>query len=74
MQLSARNQIPGRIVALRVEGLMAEVTMDIGGGRILTSVITRGAAESLGLMEGDEVIAVIKSTTVMVAKGAGLVP
>ncbi len=74
MQLSARNQLPGRIVAMRVSDLMAEVTIDIGGGRVITSVITRGAVESLGLREGDEVTAVIKATTVMVAKGAGLVP
>ncbi len=68
MQLSARNQIPGRVLAVRTSDLMAEVTIDIGGGRTLTSVITRGAVESLGLKPGDEVTAVIKATTVMVAK------
>ncbi len=68
MQLSARNQIPGRVVSVRTSDLMAEVVIDIGGGRTLTSVITRGAVESLGLKQGDEVTAVIKATTVMVAK------
>lgn len=68
MQLSARNQIPGRVVSVRTSDLMAEVIIDIGGGRTLTSVITRGAAESLGLEEGDPVTAVIKATTVMIGK------
>lgn len=68
MQLSARNQIPGRVVSVRTSDLMAEVTIDIGGGRTLTSVITRSAAESLGLEEGDQVTAVIKATTVMIGK------
>ncbi len=67
MQLSARNQLRGRLAALRVDGLMAEVTIDVGGQR-LVSVITRAGAEALGLREGDEVTAVIKSTEVMVAK------
>ncbi len=68
MELSARNQIPGRITAIRLGNIMAEVTLDLGGGKSLTSVITRGAVERLGLKEGDEVTAVIKSTAVMIGK------
>ena len=68
MQLSARNQLRGKVAALRTDGLMAEVTIDLGGGQRLVSVITRASADSLGLREGDAVTAVIKSTEVMVAK------
>jgi molybdopterin-binding protein len=68
MKLSARNQIPGRVSSFRVDGLMAEVVVDIGGGQTLTSVITRQSAEALGLRVGDEVTIVIKSTEIMVAK------
>jgi len=65
--LSARNHINGRIQALRMDGLMAEVTLDVGG-QSLVAMITRSSAERLGLALGDSVLAVIKSTEVMVAK------
>lgn len=65
--LSARNQLRGRIAGLATEGLMAEVRVAIGDQE-LVSVITRAAAERLGLRVGDEVYAVIKSTEVMIGK------
>jgi molybdate transport system regulatory protein len=42
--------------------VMAEVTIDIGGGNRLVAAITRGSAEELGLKRGAEVVAIIKST------------
>ena len=68
MKLSARNQIPGHVTSIDLDGLMAEVIVDIGGGHTLTSVITRRSADLLGLRAGDEVTVVIKSTEIMVAK------
>src|SRR6266498_90024 len=68
IDLSARNQLRGRIVGLTTEGLMAEVRVGIGEQE-LVSVITRGAAERLQLRVGDQVYAVIKSTEVMIGKG-----
>ena len=70
VDISARNQLRGRVVALHVDGVMAEVHVAIGE-QTLVSVITRGSVERLGLREGDEVLAVIKSTEVMIAKPAG---
>ena len=71
LDISARNQLRGRVQSLLVEGVMAEVRLRIGDQE-LVSVITRGSAERLGLRAGDEVIAVIKSTEVMIAKGVSL--
>ena len=68
MQLSARNQLRGRITSIKLGGIMAQVSIDIGGGNTLTSVITRASAEEMGLEVGQEVTAVIKSTEIMVAK------
>jgi molybdopterin-binding protein len=68
IDLSARNQLRGRIVALTTDGLMAEVRVAIGDQE-LVSLITRGATERLQLRVGDEVYAVIKSTEVMIGKG-----
>ncbi|HYM81328.1 MAG TPA: TOBE domain-containing protein [Candidatus Limnocylindria bacterium] len=65
--LSARNHLRGRISALQIEGLMAEVVVRIGGQE-LVSVITRSSAKRLGLEVGDEVYAVVKATEVMIAK------
>jgi molybdopterin-binding protein len=65
--LSARNHLTGRIRTLAVDGLMAEVTLDVGG-QPLVAIITRKSAERLALRVGDEVRAVIKSTEIMVAK------
>jgi len=67
IDLSARNQLRGRIVALTLEGVMAEVAVSIGDQQ-LVSVITRASAERLGLRIGDAVLAVIKSTEIMIGK------
>jgi len=65
--LSARNRLRGRIVRLRLDGLMAEVVLAIGD-QTLVSVITRSSAERMALAEGQEVFAVMKSTEVMIGK------
>jgi molybdopterin-binding protein len=67
--LSARNQLRGRLLALTVEGLMAEARIAIGDQE-LVAVITRSSAERLRLQVGDQVVAVIKSTEVMIGKGS----
>ena len=69
LDLSARNQLRGRVTALHSEGLMAEVRIAIGDQE-LVAVITRSSAERLGLEVGDLAVAVIKSTEVMIGKGA----
>lgn len=68
MLLSARNQLRGRISAVNLGTIMAEVTVDIGGGNSLVSAITRASAESMDLREGMDVVAVIKATEVLIGK------
>jgi molybdopterin-binding protein len=68
MELSARNQIRGTIRSVELGGLLAEVVVDIGGGQQITSVITLKSAERLALKEGQEVVAVIKATEVIIGK------
>ena len=70
VDISARNQLRGRIVRLRIDGVMAEVHLRIGDQE-LVSVITSASAERLRLKIGDEVLAVVKSTEVMIARPAG---
>lgn len=68
LDISARNQLRGRILGLTVEGVMAEVRVRIGDQELI-SVITRASAERLKLRVGDQVFALIKSTEVMIGKG-----
>lgn len=67
IELSARNQLRGRVVSIAGDGIMAEVRLDIGGQE-LVSVITRSSAERLRVKVGDTVLAVIKSTEVMIGR------
>ena len=68
MRLSARNQIKGRIVEVRKGSTTSHVRIDIGNGVVITSSITNEAVDDLGLAAGDEAIAVIKASDVIVAK------
>lgn len=68
MQLSARNQLKGKITGVAKGATTAHVRIDIGGGVIVTSSITNEAVDELGLKVGDDAIAVIKASDVMVAK------
>ncbi|HEY4472650.1 MAG TPA: molybdopterin-binding protein [Stellaceae bacterium] len=68
MKLSARNQIKGKLVEVRKGTTTAHLRIDIGNGVIITSSITNEAVDDLGLRVGDDAIAVIKASDVMVAK------
>ena len=68
MKLSARNQLKGKVVAVHKGQTTAHVRIDIGHGVIVTSSITNEAVDELALKMGDEAIAIIKASDVMVAK------
>lgn len=67
MKFSARNQLKGTIKELKKGPVSTEVVIDIKGMEVV-SVITSGSAESLDLKVGDEAIAIIKASNVMVGK------
>ena len=67
MELSARNQLRGTVKSVTLGNVMAEVIVDVGGQEI-ASAITRSSAERLGLAEGDEVVAIVKATEVLLGK------
>jgi molybdopterin-binding protein len=68
MKLSARNQIKGKVVEVRKGQTTAHVRIDIGNGVIVTSSITNEAVDDLTLKVGDEAVAIVKASDVMVAK------
>lgn len=66
MKLSARNQIPARVVSVNSGAAIANVELDANGIRLVAS-ITLEAVRDLGISEGSEVTAVIKASDVIVA-------
>jgi len=68
MEISARNQFQGTVTSIVTGGVMAEVTLDIGNGQEIVSVITKASAERLGIAEGVQVTALIKSSEVLLAR------
>ena len=68
MKLSARNQLNGKIVGVELGAVMANVKIEINEPGVITAVITKESAEKLGLAEGDDVAAIIKSTEVIIGK------
>ena len=68
MKISARNQLKGKITRVEKGQTTGHVRIDIGGGVIVTASITNEAVDELALAVGDDVMAVIKASDVMVAK------
>ncbi len=67
--LSGRNQLRGFVEEVRIDGLLGQVRLRIGD-QLLTAVITSDAVRELKLRRGDDALAIIKSTEIMVAREA----
>jgi molybdopterin-binding protein len=67
-RLSARNALEGTVREVKIEGLLAEVEIEVTRGGRLVAVITRESAEALGLAPGMAAKAVVKATSVMVER------
>jgi molybdopterin-binding protein len=67
-QMSARNRFSGIVRDVRVEGLIAQVEMVITEPAVLTAIVTADAVAELGIEPGNHIVAVIKSTSVMVER------
>ena len=67
MKLSARNQLRGRVTAVKSGTVMAEVEVQVEAGPMVAA-ITDASRANLDLKEGDEVTVVIKATEVLIAK------
>jgi molybdopterin-binding protein len=66
--LSARNRLEGVVREVKVEGLLAQVELDVTKGARLVAVITSESAEALGLEPGVPATGVVKATSVMVER------
>ena len=67
MKMSTRNQLKGKIKNIKSNDVSAEVTLDVGGQE-MCSTITTASVNNLGLKVGDEVTALVKASSVMIMK------
>lgn len=67
MQLSARNQLKGKLVEIREGPVSTEVALETGDFKIVSGITSASAAQ-MNLKVGDEAFAVIKASNVMIAK------
>jgi molybdopterin-binding protein len=68
LRFSARNQLQATVKSVTLGSVMAEVIVTLPDGQEIVSAITKTSAESLNLKAGDAVVAIIKSTEVMIGK------
>ena len=68
MKLSARNQLKGKIVEVKKGTTTAHVRIDLGHGVFITSSITNEAVDELALKAGDDAVAVVKASDVIIGK------
>lgn len=66
MKLSARNQLKGKVTNIKEGSVNAILTVDIGGGNVITSTISLDSVRELDITVGSEVTAIIKATSVMI--------
>jgi molybdopterin-binding protein len=66
-KISGRNQLVGRVTEIKTSGLIAQVTLSIGGQHI-TSIITADAVREMRLKVGEKAAALVKSTEVMIVR------
>ena len=67
-EISGRNKLLGVVTGVKYSGLLAQVTLDVGG-QLVTAIITSDAARSLKLKQGVTAYALIKATGVMIVRG-----
>jgi len=66
MKLSARNQLKGIVKAVKVGAVNCEVLIELPGGTVIASIITKSSAEGLGLKAGMPAYAIVKASNVIV--------
>ena len=66
-RVSGRNQLSGKIVSIRIEGLLAQIVFAVGDQQI-TAIITADAAREMNLRKGETAAALVKATDIMVER------
>jgi molybdate transport system regulatory protein len=65
--ISARNRLAGTVISRVDDEVNSEITIDLGGGKTIVSVITREGADDVAAMPGAQVLAIFKTSHVFLA-------
>ena len=68
MELSARNQLKGKVTGVDIGAVMASIKIEVTDPNVITALISKESAKGLDLKDGDDVTAIIKSTEVIIGK------
>lgn len=66
-RVSGRNQLSGKVVSVRIEGLLAQIVLAIADQQV-TAIITADAAREMNLRKGDSAAALVKATEIMIER------
>ena len=66
--LSARNRFRGIVREVKIDGLLAQVDIDVTEPSRVVAIITRESLEELSIRPGMDATAVVKATSVMVQR------
>lgn len=66
MRISAKNQLKGKIKKITAGPINCEVVVELSGGEMITSIITKSSVKSLGLKPGVTAYAIIKASNVII--------
>lgn len=67
LHTSARNQFYGKVISIKNGTVNSEVILDINGGNEITSIITRESLKRLGVKKGDNIIAIVKASSILLS-------
>ena len=68
MKISARNVFKGKVLDVKEGQVMAKVKVDLGGGNVISSLISVEAVKELDVKVGEEISVIVKATSVMLGK------
>ncbi|UCD93947.1 MAG: TOBE domain-containing protein [Candidatus Zixiibacteriota bacterium] len=68
MKYGARNQLKGKVTAVKKGDVMCQVKLEIPADSVMNSVMTTESLEDLGIKEGDSVKVVVKAVNVLLVK------
>lgn len=66
MKISAKNHLKGKVKSISSGAVNCEVVIELPGGATITSIITKGSVEALGLKVGGTAYAIIKASNVLI--------
>ena len=69
LKTSARNQLTGEVTQITEGAVNSDITLDLGGGKSLSAIITNTSLKELQIATGDQACALFKASSVILMNG-----